>query len=221
MSFELMKAETVREVTSSDLFMDAVMRVSQLEQYVPTVRVEDESSKALCAETRAKVKQAEKDLEAMRKTAKAPYFRMGQAIDNLFKPFVESCTKMTRSLDERYTKFVAKEIAEAEKAQKEAMAKEIEARDVESVEPEKVNVNNSVKTDSGETTVRKGVDFEITNGLKLIKAAIDGRTKLPMDVVQVVEAKVRQLVNGKRFSEAQWRKWGVKIKDKMTVATRT
>ena len=185
MSFELMKAETVKEVTASQMFMDAVVEVSQLEQYVPNVRVIDSASKALCAETRARVKGAEKSLDEMRKVAGAPYRKMNEAINNLFRPFLDACAKMTKQLDERYTKFVAKEIAEVETSQKEAMQRAIEARNVEDTEMKAAMMTPSTKvdTDSGQTSVRKTMQFEVVDKLKLMKAAADGRNKLPLDVV--------------------------------------
>ena len=223
MSFELMKAETVREVTASQMFMDAVVEVSQLEQYVPTVRVTDEASQALCAETRARIKDSQKQLDAMRATAKAPYRKMGEAIDNLFRPFLDACKKMVEKLDKQYVPYVAKQIAEAEKAQKEAMQQQIEAKNVADTEAKAAMMTPSttVETDSGQTSVRKLSTFKIVDKLKLIKAAVDGRNKLPLDVVVVNEALVRQLVNGKQFTAAQWKKWGVEVEEKLGVATRT
>jgi len=217
-----MKAETAKEVTSSQLFMDAVIEVSQLEQFVPTVRVSDPASKLLCAETMARVKKARDNLDAMRKTAGAPYRKMNEAVNNLFRPFLDACKKMVDKLDKQYIPYVSKEIAEAEQAQKEAMQKAIEARNVEDTEAkaEMMTPSTTVNTDSGQTIVRKGLTFTIVDKLKLIKAAIDGRNKLPLDVVVANEALVRQLVNGKQFSKEKWKKWGVKVEESHTVATK-
>jgi len=223
MSFELMKAETAKQVSTSKEFMDAVVEVSGLKHFVPTVRVVDAESKVLCAETMARVKKARKQLEAMRQTAKGPYLEMGKTVDRLFKPFLDDCAKMVEQLDGQYVPYVSKEIAEAEKMQKEAMARAIEARNVEDTEvkAEMMQPSTKVDTDSGQTSVRKTVQFEVVDVLKLIKAAADGRNKLPLDVVGEREPRLRELVNSKKFSKAQWRKWGVKVEEKLGTATRT
>ena len=80
MSYELMKSETASEISGSKKFMDAVIAVSGLKQLVPRIRVVDDKTKAVAAETRAQVHQWKKDLEDMRKSAKGPYLEMGKVV---------------------------------------------------------------------------------------------------------------------------------------------
>ncbi len=223
MSYEVMKTETANEISSSQEFMDAVIEISGLKQFVPTIKVRDDSSKALAAETRAKVHNLKKSLESMRKSAKGPYLEMGKVVDKIFKPFLADCGTMLQHIDGEYLPYVAEQEAKYAEEQKRAMAKAIEARNVDetAAKAEMMTPKNTIDTDSGKTMVRDSLTVEVVNEVKLIKAALDGRNTIPLDIISINEAKLRQLCRGDMYSEKRWARYGVKVVKIKKVQTRT
>lgn len=63
--------------------------------------------------------------------------------------------------------------------------------------------------------------MEVVDPIKLVKAAIDGRNNVPFDVLQINEAKLRQIAVGDTYKPRQWAKYGVRVHEVDEVATRT
>jgi hypothetical protein len=221
MSFDVIKAETVKQVSGSEEFAFCVGQLARFQTVVPKMRVEDAGTKALASETLVQLMKTEKKFEEMRKSAKGPYFEMGKTIDNLFKPLVETCERMRNELAGRMLEYGQKEREEYEKRQKEAMKAEIVAQGVGEEQPpvQVLPPESVVKTDSGKTFVRKRLKFEVVDGARLIKAALDRRNQIPAAVATVNEAKLRECVNGKLYSIKSWAKYGVRVYEVEEVTT--
>ena len=213
MSYELMKSETASEISGSKKFMDAVIAVSGLKQLVPRIRVVDDKTKAVAAETRAQVHQWKKDLEDMRKSAKGPYLEMGKVVDNIFKPFLEDCKGMLQHIDGEYLPYEQEQQLVYAETQKAALAAEIEASNITETEAkaEMMAPSNVTETNSGKTIVRDDLSVEIVNDVKLIKAVLDGRNTIPLDLISINEVKLKQLCRGDMYSAKKWAKYGVKV----------
>ena len=223
MSYELMVKETATEISTSEVFMDAVVELSRLEQFVPTVRVRDDASKAIAAETRAQVKTLEKNLDSMRKSAGAPYLTMTKTVNNLFKPFLASCKKMSEHIDGEYLPYETEQQLVFEETQKAAMKAQIEAQNIgeTAVVAEMMQPAGVTDTDSGKTFIRDDIKVTIVNLIKLIKTALDGRNQIPIDIIQINEAKLKQLCRGNMYSVKKWAKYGVKVEKTRKVTTQT
>ncbi len=223
MSYELMKQETAREVSTSQEFGDAVVQYAGLQQFVPTVKVKDDTSKAIAAETRAKIQGLKKSFENMRKSAKGPYLTMGKVVDNIFKPFVEGSEGMLQHIDGEYLPYVKEQELVLAETQKAAMAAQIEASNVGEtvVAAEMMTPTNVTETDSGKTFTRDDITVEVVNDVKFIKAVLDGRNTIPMDCITINETKLKQLCRGSMYSEKKWAKYGVKVVKVKKVQTRT
>ncbi len=212
MSLELMKRETATEISSSEAFLNAINELSYLEQTIPTIKVVDGASQALASETRMSVRNVEKALENMRKLAGAPYRTMQKTINNLFKPLVEACGRMREILDGQLLEYKAQEEARIEAEQKAAMEKEIEAKEAGAeIVAEVQQFENVVETDSATTYTTSRKKVEVVDKVKLIKAALDGRNQIPVDVIEVNEAKLRQVATGRMYKPKQWAKYGVRV----------
>jgi len=194
-SYEVMKRETADQISSSEEFMNGVIELAGLKQLVPTIKVKDEASRAVAAETRAKIQTLKKTFEEMRRSAKGPYLEMGRVVDNIFKPFLEDCKSLNDRIDGEYIPYVREQELVFAEQQQEAMRKQIEAKNVEEtiVKAAMMQPGGVIETDSGKTFTRGDVEVEVVNEIKLIKAALDGRNTIPRDVVQINEAKLRQL----------------------------
>jgi len=223
MSYELMKKETASEISGSEQFMDVVIAVAGLKQFVPTIRVKDDAQKAVAAETRAQVHTLKKDLEAMRKSAKGPYLEMGKVVDNIFKPFMADCEGMLKHIDGEYLPYVKEQEFIIAEEQKRAMAAQIEASNVTETEAKAkmMTPSNVTDTDSGKTIVQDDITVEIVNDIKLIKAVLDGRNTLPLDLISINEVKLKQLCRGSMYSAKKWAKYGVKVVRTRKVQSRT
>lgn len=221
--YEVMKAETAAEIGSSELFKDSIVEFSRLKQFVPTIKVKDDTGKALAAETRATIHTLKKSFEAMRKSAKGPYLEMGKVVDNIFKPFLDSCGSMLEHIDSEYVPYMVKQEERVAAAQREAMRQQIEAKNVEEskVKAEMMTPSNVTETDSGKTFLQDNLTVEVVNEVKLIKAVLDGRNTIPLDVIQINEVKLKQLCRGSMYSEKKWAKYGVKVVRTKKVQTRT
>ena len=223
MSYEVMKRETADQISSSEEFMNGVIELAGLKQLVPTIKVKDEASRAVAAETRAKIQTLKKTFEEMRRSAKGPYLEMGRVVDNIFKPFLEDCKSLNDRIDGEYIPYVREQELVFAEQQKEAMRKQIEAKNAEEtiVKAAMMQPGGVIETDSGKTFTRGDVEVEVVNEIKLIKAALDGRNTIPRDVVQINEAKLRQLCRGSMYSEKKWLKYGVRVVKVTKVQTRT
>lgn len=223
MSYEVMKRETASEIGSSEEFMNAVIELAGLKQFVPTIKVKDDAGRALAAETRARVHDLRKSLEAMRKTAKGPYLEMGRVVDNIFKPCLEDCKALADQIDGEYIPYVREQELIFAETQRKAMKAQIEAQNIEETEAkaEMMQPQKVIDTDSGKTFLRDDVEVEVVNEVKLIKSALDGRNTIPKDVIQINESKLRQLCRGNMYSERKWLKYGVKVTKVKKVQSRT
>lgn len=220
---EIMVRETATEIAGGQEFMTIVAALAQLEQFVPTVKVQDDASKAIASECRARVKTCEKELEAMRKMAGAPYRKMTDTINNLFKPLKAMCAKMVGQLDKEISPYVRKQVEAAEKAQREAYEEALKAQEVDGDEslPAPVKVETTTKTDGGSTFLRRVKKVEVVDVVKLIRAALDNRNKVPFEVVQINEARLKQVAVGDTLKPKQWAKYGVRVYEEDQVTTRT
>lgn len=127
-NYALMIQETAREVATAPALTKIIGEIATLEQVVPTIRVNDEVTEAKASEARARVKTCTKDMERMRTMTGAPYRKMVETINNLFKPLKLSCERMVETLDKQIAPFKAAKVAAAEEAQRLAMAEALVAK---------------------------------------------------------------------------------------------
>jgi hypothetical protein len=221
--YEVMLAQTASDVAKEPALTSIIQEIAVLEQIVPSIKVTDEATEATASEARARAKTCVKDMEAMRKMQKAPYKKVADTIDSLYRPLKQSCARMVELLDEQIAPFKRAKIEAAYKAQAKAMQEAIEAKEAgESVPPPaEVSPSATSKTESGQTYIRKVKKVEVVDPVKLVKAAIDNRNQVPFDVIMVNETKLRQVAIGQTYKPKQWAKYGVRVYEEDEVATRT
>lgn len=209
--YDLMVQDTTQALVRSGEFTELVMEVARLGQFVPSVRVQDEESNTLANEVLVRVKKAKKRLEEMRKVTKAPFMAFGQSVDNVFRPLADKCGAMITQLDEQMVPYAREAMRRVEEAR---LAGQLAAQELAGdgpVSPLPGILPPVVKSDSGTTRIVKRWAFEVVDVVKVIKAAMDSRTKVTMDVVMVNEVRLRELVESGGWSVGQWEKWGVKV----------
>ena len=111
----------------------------------------------------------------------------------------------------------------AEAAQKKAMKEALEAKDSEEgvTTPAEVVVQTVTETESGKTYMRKVTKVEVVDPVKLVKAAVDNRNKVPFNVIQVNDTFLRQVAIGDTYKPKEWAKYGVRVFVEDELATRT
>lgn len=223
MSYDVMIQQSSKDIATSREFGLIVQEIAMLEQQVPSIKVKDDAGEVAASEARARVKTCSKQLEEYRKTAKAPYLKINKVIDSMFKPLKEACERMTETLDTQIAPYKSAKIAAAEAAQKQAMEEALTAKEagVDVSTPAEVKPVTVTDTDSGKTYLRKVKKVEIVDPIKLVKAAMDNRNKVPFDVIQFNESKLRQVAVGDTYKPKQWAKYGVRVYEVDEVATRT
>jgi len=148
---------------------------------------------------------------------------MGKVVDNIFKPFMSDCETMLKHIDGEYLPYVKEQEFIIAEEQKRAMAEQIEARNITETEAKAkmMTPSNVIDTDSGKTIVQDDLTVEIVNDIKLIKAVLDGRNTLPLDLISINEVKLKQLCRGEMYSAKKWAKYGVKVVRTRKVQSRT
>ena len=101
--------------------------------------------------------------------------------------------------------------------------KQIEAKNIDETEAkaEMMTPTNTVQTDSGSTHVQEKWTFEVVNEAALIKAALDGRTRVPMGIIKIDEGALRQQIYAQIYQPKKWAKFGVKVERVKQVVTRS
>ena len=150
---QLMVQETAVAIRSDKTLTAIVGEIALLEQTIPNVKVSDDFEETAASEFRARAKACVKDMETLRKMQKAPYRKVAETIDKLYRPLKQSCESLVKVLDKQIAPYKASKVAVAELAQKRAMEAVLEAREVDySVNtPAEIKAQTLTKTESGST----------------------------------------------------------------------
>jgi len=227
-SYELMKQRTRAEITSSEMFLDAVMEVAKFKQMVPNIRVRDEETRVIAAEVRGQMVKVRNDLETMRKQAGEPYRLMLNTINAMFKPKVEAFKPLLEHVDGEMAVFEENQKLIYAEEQKKAAQKQIEASNIAetTVKAEMMTPQTTVDTNSGKTFSREDVEVEIVNPIKFVKAVLDGRNTIPMRDyldrwIASTMTLLKQHARGDMYAPDKWAKYGVKVTKVKKYTTRT
>lgn len=216
-------------------FMELMQKISAYEVQSANVRVTNDAEYQMATDSLVAVAEVGKDLEGIRKGIVAYPNTFTKTVNDTFKGLKERCARSREKLEYQARKYKEKKDAEFAKQQAEtaAAAPQAPEQNVADADGEQVQTElplppaaplQSTKASDGKGSVsyREGKPkVEIENAVKLVRAAINAKNKIPMDIVQIDQAALRRAVEGDLMTVKQWAKYGVKIVKSQEMVVRT
>jgi hypothetical protein len=216
--------------TAAPEFAQLMQKISAYEVQSANVRVTNDAEYQMATDSLIAVAEVHKALEGMRKEIVSYPNTFRTTVNSMFKGLKERCEKARERLQYHATKYANAKEAEFAKQQAEVAAAAPEPS--EAVDPDMVDAHppqppqppmQSTKgTNGGSVSYREGrPEIEVVNAAKLVRAAVDPRNKVPVDVVQIDMSVLRKSVEGKLMTIKKWEKYGVKVTEKKDMVVRT
>jgi hypothetical protein len=183
-----------------------------------------------------------KQLENMRKEIVAYPNTFTSTVNATFKGLKDRCQKARERLEYHASKYKEKKDAEYAQQQAEAAAAaeagqttnltsfymhpaEVLNADEGGVvphDPPTPPLQSTKATEGGSVSYRRGrPQIEVTDAAKLIRTAMNTRSKVPMNIVQIDAAALRRAVDEGIYTLKQWAKYGVKVTETETMVVRS
>jgi hypothetical protein len=211
-------------------FMELMQSVSQYEVQSANVRVATDQEYQMAADSLVAVAVVHKALEDMRKDVVAYPNTFTKTVNATFKTLKERCEKTRQRLEYHAGAYKAKKDAEFAKQQAEADAAALQApapvtdadSEVKPPEPPAPPLQSTKATNGGSVSFRQGKPkIEVINSVKLIRAALSIKNKVPAGIIQIDAAALRKAVDEGLYKPKQWEKYGVKITQQEEMVVRT
>ena len=222
---------TQQGIAEQEAFQKSLVELALLEYDIKTIKVVDEESYAVASEQLLRAKQHVKALNEMRLYATKPARDFTDGINAFFKEYTNKFERkggLLGMLNDKMVDYKTEQMKEAMAAQERAAREQIKAEDIEetAAKAEMMTPSTVLEVDSGKTYLKDDFQVEIVDMVKFVKAVGDGRNTIPMREYydrweEASMSLLRQHARGEMYSEAKWRKYGVKVVKKKKIATRS
>ena len=214
-------------------FLEMMQRISAYEVQSSNIRVTNNEEYQMATDSLIAVAEVAKGLETMRTGIVAYPNTFTKTVNATFKTLKDRCLRTRERLEYHARKFKDKKDAEFAKQQVEAAAAAPEPSNVidSDAAPEQTQLPlppappmQSTKATDGDGSVsyrESPPQITVENAVKLIRAAINVKNKVPTDVISIDAAALRKAVNEGLYTPKQWAKYGVVIEKKEEMVVRT
>jgi predicted nucleic acid-binding Zn-ribbon protein len=222
---------TQQGIAEQEEFQKSLVELALLEYDIKSIKVVDEESYAVASEQLLRAKKHVKALNEMRLYATKPARDFADGINAFFKEYTGKFERkggLLGILNDKMVDYKAKQMKEAMAEQERAARAQITAEGIDetAVKAEMLTPSTVLEVDSGKTYLKDDLQVEIIDMVKFVKSVGDGRNTIPMREYyerweEVSMPLLRQHVRSEMYSEAKWRKYGVRVVKKKKIATRS
>jgi hypothetical protein len=214
-------------------FLEMMQKISAYEVQSSNIRVTSDEEYQMATDSLIAVAEVTKGLEKMRTGIVAYPNTFTKTVNATFKTLKDRCLRTRERLEYHARKFKEKKDAEFAKQQEQIAAAAPEASNVidSDASPEQTQLplpptppmKSTKATDGGgSVSYREGrPKVTVENPVKLIRAAINVKNKVPTDIIQIDAAALRKVVESGLFTPKQWAKYGVVVEKQEEMVVRT
>jgi hypothetical protein len=222
---------------SQPQFMDMMQKISAYEVQSANVKVTSAEEYQMAADSLVAVAEVGKGLEGMRVRIVAYPNTFVKTVNATFKGLKERCLRTRERLEYHAIKFkdkadaaFAKQQAEIEAAREVTPEANVAEVDVDGPvqmtlpeqAPEAPLQSTKASEGAGSVSYRTGrPKVTVENGVKLIRAALSDKNKVPMDVVSIDAGALRKAVEAGVMTTKKWASYGVVIEETKDMVVRT
>ena len=222
---------------SQPQFMDMMQKISAYEVQSASVKVNSDTEYQMATDSLIAVAEVGKELEAMRVRIVAYPNTFVKTVNATFKGLKERCLRTRERLEYHAIKYKDKKDAEFAKQQAEIEAARVETpeanvADADTEGPVQTTLPEAAPTPpmqstqasegAGSVSYRQGrPKVTVENAVKLIRAALSEKNKVPTDVISIDAAALRKAVEAGLMTTKKWASYGVVVEETKDMVVRT
>jgi len=221
---------------SQPQFMDMMQKISAYEVQSASVRVGSDPEYQMATDSLVAVAEVSKGLEAMRVRIVAYPNTFVKTVNATFKGLKERCLRTRERLEYHAVKYkdkkdaeFAKQQAEIEAARQASPEANVAEADVDG--PVQMTLPEAAPTppmqstqasEGGSVSYRQGrPKVTVENAVKLIRAALSDKNKVPTDIISIDAAALRKAVESGVMTTKKWASYGVVVEEVKEMVVRT